>query len=300
METPEQAKPETGLQAIKSFLNSEGIQKRFEQMLGSKTPQFITSIMQIISKNKQLQNADIASIYNAAATAAIVDLPLNNNLQFACIVPYFENGVQMAQFQMQYRGYIQLAQRSGKVKTINVTDVRQGELKTIDRKTGICIFEWIDDEEKRLTLPIVGWLSYFNTVNGFEKEVYWPVAKIKAHGLKYSKTFQKGNGRWITDFDAMCAKTVLKENISKYSPLSIETSMAVALQADDGVIKKIDGTEIEVDYVDNPVQYAEELTEEEAAEIERKTREEQAKQGMSNIEQNMFEAAKNAKADKKK
>lgn len=277
METQNNEQPLTGLKAVKTFLTSDAIRGRFEQMLGKRTNQFLTSVMQIISKSKELQNAEIDSIYNAAATAAIVNLPLNNNLQFACIVPYWENGRQLAQFQMQYRGYLQLAQRSTKVKTINVTDVRKGEIKVMDRKTGRNTYEWIQEEDVRLALPIVGWLSYFQTVDGFEKEVYWSVEKIKNHGLKYSKTFQKGKGRWISDFDAMCAKTVLKENISKYSPLSIDTEMAVALQADDGIIKGIEGTELDVDYADNPIQYAEEISDEEADRIAKETKEQQGK-----------------------
>jgi recombination protein RecT len=277
---PADQKQETGLQAVKTLLNSDGIKARFEQMLGKKAGGFITSVLQIVSSNKDLQACDLQSIYNAAATAAVLDLPLNNNLQFAHLIPYKDHkrgGMQFAQFQMGWRGFVQLAQRSGQFSTINVTDVREGELKSRDRLTGECVFLWEQDEEKRKVLPLIGFISYFRLINGFQKSIYRSVTELRAHAARYSKTYNREDSKWNTDFDAMCCKTVLKENLNKYAPLSVE--MATAIQYDQAIIR-----DDKVEYLDNPFSDAQELSDEEAAEIERITREDQAKQAELDLE----------------
>lgn len=292
-----QPKPETGLKAIKTFLNSEGIREKFAEMLGRRAPQFITSVMQIVSSNKDLSSADVQSVYNAAATAAILDLPLNSNLQFAHIVGYKDNkrgGVVYAQFQMGWRGFVQLAQRSGQFQTVNVTDVREGELVKRDRLTGECVFKWEDNEEERASKKIIGFVSYFRLVNGFEKQLYKTVEQLREHGKKYSKTYNREDGKWNTDFDAMCSKTVIKEILNKFAPLSVE--MQTAIRADQSIIGSIDEGKFE--YPDNPIQDADELSDEEAADIERKTRADQAKLAEEHAEA-MLKAGANKKEDKK-
>ncbi len=274
METQTQDKnvQKTGASLIKDYMTNDNVIKRFEQLLGKKTQGFITSVMQIVSSNKDLSNCDPVSIYNAAATAAILDLPLNNNLQFAALVPYYDTktGKQSAQCQIMWRGFVQLAQRSDKFSTINVTDVRDGELLSRDRMTGEVLFKWEQDDTIRQKLPVIGFISYFRLTNGFEKPLYRTIAELKAHGQKYSKTWNNKNGKWNTDFDAMCAKTVIKEILNKWAPLSIE--MATAIQADQAVISgEIDAPVYE--YPDNPI---EELSDEEAEKI---AAEEKAKQG---------------------
>lgn len=275
--------PETEhFKAIKKFIDGEAIKKKFESMLGARAPQFVASLMQIISNDKSLKTANIESIYNAAVTAAIINLPLNNNLGFAYIVPFKDNrrgGQVFAQLQIGYRGFIQLGQRTGQYKRINAVDVRQGELIKHDRLTDECQFEWEQDEEKRAKLPVIGYVSYFSLVSGFEKMVYWPVKKVEAHASKYSQSYNSEKSIWHNDFEAMALKTVLKANLSKYGPMTME--LTTAIQADQAVIKSIgDGEDPKFDYVDNPVDggYAEEISDEEAAEIERKAREDQAQQ----------------------
>ena len=280
------AKQQTDLQAIRHFLDGKGVKEKFEQMLGKRAPQFITSVMQIIASSKDLQKADINSIYNAAATAAVLDLPLNNNLQFAAIVPYKDTkrGTCEAQLQVMWKGIVQLAQRSGQYETINVTDVRKGELKSRDRLSGDCIFEWEQDEEKRQQLPIIGFVSYFKLINGFKKPLFRTEAELKAHAKKYSKTYDRQDGKWNTDFDAMCAKTVIKENLSKWGPLSID--MALAFQADQAVVKSLEEGKFE--YPDNPIQDAQEISEDEAAEIARTANEQQARDAEKAMEEELL------------
>jgi len=275
---PEAEPKDTGLKALKTYLNSAGIQQRFEQLLGKRAPGFIMSVLQIVSSNKDLVKCDIQSIYNAAATAAVLNLPLNNNLQFAHIVPYKDwkqGNKQFAQFQMGWRGFVQLAQRTGKYKTVNVTDVREGELKKRDRLAGAFEFEWEQDDIKRNALPIVGYVSFFALTDGFEKANYKTLDQIHAHARKYSKTYDRADGKWVTDFPAMASKTVLKELLANYGPLSIE--MTEALKYDQAIITGDPGN-LKPEYLDNPIQDAQEISDEEAEQIEKDIRERQARE----------------------
>lgn len=242
---------------IKSLFGRDDVQKKFEQMLGKKAQGFIVSVLQIVSSNKNLINADPVSIYNAAAIAATLDLPLNNSLGFAYIVPYNQkyqdpkDGVwkkkQVAQFQIGAKGFNQLAQRSGQFQTINAVDVREGEIVENNRLSGEITFNWIQNEEERLSKKIVGYISYFKLLNGFEKPFYMSIEKLRAHGKKYSQTYSSELSLWKTDEDGMCLKTVTKLNLSKHAPLSIE--MATALKTDQAVINDEKGDS--VSYLDN-------------------------------------------------
>ncbi len=275
----EQKKQLTPFDGIKSMMNSEGAAKKFQSILGKKANGFITSVLQIVASNKDLSLCAPESIYNSAAMAAILDLPLNNNLQYAAIIPYKDNktGIVSAQMQVMWRGFCQLAQRSGQFVTINVTDVRQGELVNRDRMTGECVFKWEQDDEIRQKLPVIGFLSYFRLLNGFEKPLYRTITELKAHGQKYSKTWNNQYGKWSTDFDAMCQKTVIKELLQKWGPLSIE--MAQSIQADQSVIANIE--EGRYEYPDNP---HEDISEEEANAIAEQARKDQAKQAELDLE----------------
>lgn len=236
----------------KSLFAQDNIKKRFEEMLGKKAQGFITSVLQIVASNDLLAKADPMSVYNAAAVAATLDLPLNNSLGMAYIVPY--NVKQpggtpkvMAQFQMGYKSFIQLAQRSGTFKTINSTDVREGEIKHHDRLSGEITFDWIQGPERN-DRPIIGYVAYFKLHNGFEKPLYMTSEEVKAHGTEYSQSFKKGYGLWKDKFDAMANKTVLKLLLSKYAPLSI--AMQTAVVADQAIIN--DPETLDITYADNP------------------------------------------------
>lgn len=239
--TQQQAKPVS----VKQFFAQENVQSRFKEMLGKRAPQFITSVLQIAASNTQLANADPISIYNAAAVAATLDLPLNNSLGFAYIVPYNQRGKdgqfkQVAQFQIGYKGFIQLAQRTGQYKTISATPIYDGQLIEQNPLTGFRF-----DFSKKNSETIIGFAGLFQLINGFEKTLYMSVEEMKAHGLKYSKTFK--SGLWQTDFIGMGNKTVIKLLISKFGPMSIEMQKAVI--TDQGVIN--DAETEDVTYVDN-------------------------------------------------
>lgn len=251
----------TGVKGLSSFLNSDGVKSKFTDILGQKGVGFISSVLSVVSSNTALANADQNSIYTAALLAASLDLPINQNLGLAYIVPYKTKQTdgtykQMAQFQLGYKGFLQLAQRSGQFKTINSTDVKEGEIVSWDRMSGEMTFNWIQDSKERLSKKTIGYLSYFKLLNGFENSFYMTIEEIEAHAKKYSQTYkQYGTGLWKDEFDGMAKKTVTKLNLSKNAPLSIEMQRAVV--SDQAVIKNDNFTkdegaiEVDAQYVDH-------------------------------------------------
>jgi recombination protein RecT len=235
----------------KALFSQDNIKKKFEELMGKKAQGFITSVLQIVSSNKALSEAEPYSVYNAAAVAAVLDLPLNNNLGFAYIVPYNERQSDgtyksVAQFQMGYRGFVQLAQRSGVFKTISAAPIYEGQLVEENPLTG-----FVFDFTKKKSDLIVGYAAYFSLLNGFEKTMYMKVEDLKKHGFKYSKTYSnpktKAFSRWEVDFEAMALKTVLKLLLSKFAPLSIEMQKATIM--DQAVINNAETEDIT--YIDN-------------------------------------------------
>lgn len=224
--------------STKDYFAKDGVKKKFEELLGKKSTGFITSVMQVVNGNNYLQKASPESIFNAAAMAATLDLPINNNLGLAWIVPYGQS----AQFQMGWKGFVQLAQRTGQYKSINVTDVYENQFKTYNRLT-----EELDADFTQVgTGAVVGYVAYFKLLNGFEKTSFWTIEEVKRHGVKFSKTFNQKGGVWESNFDAMAKKTVLKNTLSKWGLLSIEMQQAVI--ADQAIINNPET--MDVDYVD--------------------------------------------------
>lgn len=234
----------------KSFFEKDEVKKKFADMLGKKSTSFITSVLQIAAQNSLLAQADPISIYQAAAVAATLDLPLNSNLGFAYIVPYNQSykddkgswqKKQVAQFQMGYKGFIQLAQRSGQFKSIYASPIYQGQIVSENPLEG---YEF--DFTKKSDV-VVGYAAKFKLLNGYEATYYMTIDQLKKHGAKYSKTFTNDKGLWNTDFEGMANKTVLKLLLSKFAPLSVDMQRAVI--TDQGVIN--DHETIDVTYTDN-------------------------------------------------
>jgi recombination protein RecT len=217
---------------IKLFFERDSVKSKFAEMLGKRAPQFITSVLQIATSSDKLQKADPISIYNAAAVAATLDLLLNNNLGFAWIVAYGS----AAQFQMGWKGYVQLAQRSGQYLKLNVVEVYESQFKSWNSLTE----ELKADFEAEPSGKVVGYCAYFKLINGFEKVVYWSKDKVNAHGKKYSKSFSFGP--WKDEFDKMAKKTVLKNMLSTWGILSIE--MQKAMVFDQAVIEDVEAEEV--------------------------------------------------------
>ena len=220
------------------LLKSDQVQSKFQELLGNKSKGFVTSVMSAISTNPALRQADPQSVYMSAMMGAVLDLPINQNLGFAYIVPYGDK----AQFQIGVRGLVQLAQRSGQFKTISSTPVYDGQLKSQDPLKGF-EFDW----SAKASDKVIGFVAYFSLINGFEKTLFMSIDEVSTHGKKYSKTFGNKYGVWQTDFNAMGEKTVLKRLLSKFAPLSIDMQKAIVV--DQSVIK--DAETLDVQYIDN-------------------------------------------------
>ena len=217
------------LPALKNALNTESVKTKFYEMLGKKSAGFMTSITTVVQNNDLLQTADVNSVILAAAQAASLDLPINNNLGFAAIIPINDRnaGKCVAKFKIQRDGWVELCLRSGQFEYIVNEPVREGELVEKNRFEDKYVF----DESKRTSDKIIGYMAAFKLTNGYKKTVYWSVEEVKAHGLKYSQTFKRNYGLWVDAFDSMALKTVLKHLLKKYAPKSIE-SITKAIESD--------------------------------------------------------------------
>lgn len=240
-------KKDTG---IKGLFQNPSVMKRLEEILGKRASTFTTSVIQIVNSSALLKEADPTSILNAAMVAATLDLPLNNQLGFAWIVPFKENKKDaagnwvtrvVAQFQIGYKGFNQLALRTGQYHAINAIPVYKNQFESWNSLTEELKADFTKDGEGE----VVGYCAYFRLMNGFEKVAYWSKEKATKHGKKYSKSFAKGP--WNDDFDGMAVKTVLKLTLAKWGIMSVD--MQKAITTDQAVIN--DDTGEDVTYVDH-------------------------------------------------
>lgn len=235
--------------SVKMLFEQENYKKRFYELLNKKAPQFISSVINVSNSQALKEVDDKRTIIQSAAVAATLDLPIDPNLGFAYIVPYNKKignrWEKQAQFQMGYKGYIQLAMRTGQYKTINAIEIYQGEIEKVNRLTGE--IEFCENEDFINRDVVIGYMAYFKLLNGFEKTIYMTKEEMEKHAKKYSKVFaQKGTGLWKDDFDSMAIKTILKRLLSKYGILSIE--MQEAITKDQAVVN-----EGSIEFVDNEV-----------------------------------------------
>lgn len=250
---------------IKGMLGEENIKARFEEVLGKKAPQFMASIVNTVSASTQLKQCQPNSIMAAAFIAASFDLPIDSNLGFAALVPYDKNfkdpvtgkwrKVKQAQFQMMYKGFIQLAIRTGEYEKMNCSAVYQDEIIDYNPITGECQFvtdfSVCQQRSNGNTDKIVGYYSWFRLRSGFTKELYMSKSEVLNHAKKYSQSYRydlndnKSSSKWSTDFDAMALKTVIKLLLSKWGILSVEMQRAIS---DDQKTFDENGSE---DYGDN-------------------------------------------------
>ncbi len=215
---------------LNSFLDRDGMRKRFDELLGKRSPQFVSSIVSMVNADKNMQQAFYESpmtVIQSALKAATFDLPIDQNLGYAYIVPFKnfkkETGTKKmeATFILGWKGMHQLALRTGAYKTINVVDVREGELKSYNRLTEEVDIDFVEDETEREKLPVVGYVGYYRLINGAEKTIYMSVKAIEAHERKFRKGEYQGKG-WREDWDAMARKTVYRRLIGKWGVMSID------------------------------------------------------------------------------
>ena len=237
---------------LKEFLGSDVAKKQMKALLKDKAGYFAMALMQVVDGNEQLKNAEPQSIFNAGIASAILGLPIEKNLGFSYIVPYGSK----AQFQIGYKGFIQLALRTGQYKLINSTAIKEGEIKLKNRLTGEIDFNFIEDDDLRDTLKTVGYASYIEFNNGFRNTLYMSMKQVQKHAAEYSAAYKydlkygKNSSVWSVNFDAMALKTVLKLNLAKFGALSVDFEKA--LQLDGATINKVqDNGTLEAEYSDN-------------------------------------------------
>lgn len=237
----------SSLQLFNRQITDPRTQDYLQTVLGAKKSSFVNNLTALVANNVQLQVCDPMTVMYAAIKATALDLPLDPNLGYAYVIPYKNNRTQQtdAQFQIGFKGFIQLAMRSGQFKTINVRDVKEGEITGEDFISGENQYKRLS--ENRESAKTIGFVAYFELVNGFRKSLYMSTDEINVHAEKYSKTFKNNNSTWKTEFEAMAEKTVLKRLLLKYAPMSVEMQMAT--KYDQGIIRDNDN----IEYVDNAI-----------------------------------------------
>lgn len=224
------------LSEVKRLMKTKDVKSRFNMALGEKAPQFMISIINAVASNNRLKYCNPNSIMAAAMVAASIDLPVDSNLGFSALVPY--NNI--CQFQMMYKGYIQLAIRTGAYEKMNCAEVYGDELEMYNPITGECIFtedfSSCKDRKSNDLNKVVGYYAWFRLKSGFVKELYMSKAEITEHAKKYSSAYRKDlyektrTSQWSINFDTMAKKTVLKLLLSRWGVLSV--NMQRAIEAD--------------------------------------------------------------------
>lgn len=259
-------------------LQTDSYKKLINQTLGDpeRAKRFIASISSAVATNSALQNCDAGTILSGALLGESLNLSPSPQLGHYYLIPYTQkekrdkNGNVIepekvnAQFQMGWHGYYQLAIRSGQYKDLDVIEIREGEYLGRDKLTGKQKFEFIEDEEERAKKPVIGYLGYFELLNGYKKQIYMSKTEMEQHANTYSKAFNledykklqagqipekdlwKYSSYWYKDFSGMAFKTILRRLISKYGVMSIEMQDAYTK---DMSVMQTNGT---YDYVDNP------------------------------------------------
>ena len=219
-------------QLMSSILDGEKLRGRFNELLGKRAPQFVSALVSMVNADQNLQQAFYEApmtVIQSALKAATFDLPIDQNLGYAYIVPFNNKKkvgdewckVKEATFILGWKGMHQLALRTGAYKAINVVDVREGELVRFNRLSEEIELNFIEDEIEREKLPIIGYVGYYRLVNGFEKTIYMSKSQIEAHERKNRKGEYMGKG-WKDDWDAMARKTVYRRLIGKWGVMSID------------------------------------------------------------------------------
>ena len=223
-------------------IKSEAYQNLINNTLGDKkvAMKFVADISTVVANNASLKQCDPATILSAGLTAQSLNLPLAPTLGCAYIIPYNTKNGWKAQFQIGWKAYVQLAQRSGQYESIGVREVHKGEYVGQD-EFGEDIFKFSHDFDNE---EVIGYFAYFKLINGFKKTLYWTKEQCEKHGRTYSKAY---NAQWEKQFDAMAKKTVLKQLISRYGVMSLDIQEAV--RKDQAVVNSFADT---VEYADNP------------------------------------------------
>lgn len=225
---------------LKAVLSVESVQQQFRNALAENAGAFTASIIDLYGSDSYLQQCDPNQVVMEALKAATLKLPINKQLGFAWIVPYKVKGKPTPQFQIGYKGYIQLAMRTGQYRCINADAIYEGCEVEREILTGDIWIKGTPTSDK----PI-GYFAYFELLNGFSKTAYMTRAEMEAHGKRYSPSYGMANSAWTTDFDEMAKKTMIRQLLSKYGYLTTEMMTALTSDTED-VADRVE-TEIEME-----------------------------------------------------
>nr|DAM81605.1 MAG TPA: RecT protein [Caudoviricetes sp.] len=281
-----------------AYLTADAVKEQINKVVGSKNgTRFISSIVSAVNNNTMLQECTNSSILSGALLGESLNLSPSPQLGQYYLVPFKDKnkGTTLAQFVLGYKGYLQLAIRSGQYKKINVLAIKEGELVRYDPLNEEIEVNLIEDEEEREKAPTIGYYAMFEYTNGFKKAMYWSKAKMEAHALKYSAGYaadkRRGNQYtfWSKDFDGMAYKTMLRQLISKWGIMSID--LVTAIDADMAIVNE-DGSKSYVEVEENVNNYTENEPEKiidgEAVESTEKATEEKEESGQDDINAALF------------
>ncbi|MBQ7774534.1 MAG: recombinase RecT [Lachnospiraceae bacterium] len=258
------AKKPKGVDLLKNMLNAESVQAQFKNALGKNSGTFVASVIDLYNGDPNLQKCEPKQVVMEALKAAVLHLPINKALGYAYIIPFNNSRKRLDEqghevldpnthkpiwdkvsepvFQMGYKGFIQLAMRTGQYRTLNADVVYDGELRKVNKLTGEIAFDGEKTSDK-----VIGYFCYFELLNGFSKTLYMTVEQMAAHAKRYSKGLKKDTTvetllnlanlpvsadsntvGWLGNFHGMAIKTVIRNLLSKYGYLSVEMQNAIA------------------------------------------------------------------------
>lgn len=229
-------------QNLKKVLAMPSVQEEFKRAAGEKHNSFMAALIELATTNINLQGCQPQDLVKCALKSAILDLPLTQDLGMAYIVPRKIKGQLKPQFQIGYKGLIQLAIRTGQFKTINAGVVYEGEKVIIDKISGEARIEG-----EPTSFKPIGYFAYFKLINGFEKFEYWTKEKVEDHAKRFSQSYGSDFSPWKTDFDTMAMKTVLSKLLKVYAPKSIEMIKALVEEEEEKVVSDA-SPELEIEY----------------------------------------------------
>ena len=264
--TQNKKQPMVGIKAFNNLMSTDLMKTKIYQMVGRTDAQeFITSITSAVNTNPALAECDSQSIISAALLGQSLHLKPSPQLGYFYMVPFNnkKKGCKEAQFQIGYKGYLQLAIRTGEYVDIDAIEIREGEYKGRNKFTGKPEFEFVDDDTVRENLPVVGYMAYFEMKNGYVKRIYWSKEKMMKHADSFSMAFSiskyndlqagkipsseawKYSSFWYKNFDEMAKKTMLRQLLSKHALLS--TDLQKAVESDQAVIN----SDLQPEFVDS-------------------------------------------------
>lgn len=231
------AKPKSPANMMRDILDNAATKKLLQDSLKENAGAFAASILDLYNSDASLQRCDPGQVFGECLKAVSLKLPISKQLGFAYVIPYGN----VPQFQLGYKGLIQLCIRTGEYKYINADVVYEGEYQGADKLTG-----HVDLNGERTSDKVIGYFAYIETLEGFKKAVYWSKEKVTEHAKKFSKSFNSSNSVWKSNFDAMAIKTVLRNLLSKYCLMSVEMANALKSEETPAEVPELSGIEVDI------------------------------------------------------